>query len=93
MPGSAIAALGARKTRRPVRVQLTRTLDRIKLTGKRHPFMARYSAGISREGRIEGVRIALYSDGGWGLRIYLNRFFPGRCFTPTSAYTTFRPWN
>ena len=63
---AAIAALGARKTGRPVRVRLTRALD-TKLTGKRHPFLARYSAGFSRDGRIEGVRIALYSDGGRSL--------------------------
>jgi len=63
---AAIAALGARKTGRPVRVRLTRALD-MALTGKRHPFLARYSAGFCGDGRIDGVRIALYSDGGWSL--------------------------
>jgi len=63
---AAIAALGAWKTKRPVRVRLTRTLD-MALTGKRHPFWARYTAGFSREGKLNGVRIALYSDGGWSL--------------------------
>jgi xanthine dehydrogenase large subunit len=63
---AAIAALGAAKTNRPVRVRLTRALD-MALTGKRHPFLARYEAGFSREGRMEGVRILLYSDGGWSL--------------------------
>jgi len=65
-PWAAIAALGAWKTRRPVRVRLTRALD-FALTGKRHPFLARYDAGFSRDGRLDGVRIALYSDGGWSL--------------------------
>ena len=65
-PYAAIAALGAWKTRRPVRVRLTRALD-FALTGKRHPFLARYLAGFTAEGRLEGVRIALYSDGGWSL--------------------------
>ena len=65
-PYAAIAALGAWKTRRPVRVRLTRALD-FALTGKRHPFLARYMAGFTAEGRLEGVRIALYSDGGWSL--------------------------
>jgi xanthine dehydrogenase large subunit len=65
-PWAAIAALGAWKTRRPVRVRLTRALD-FALTGKRHPFLARYAAGFDVEGRLEGVRIALYSDGGWSL--------------------------
>ena len=63
---AAIAALGAQKTRRPVRVRLTRALD-MALTGKRHPFLARYSAGFDEEGRLEGVRVSLYSDGGWSL--------------------------
>jgi xanthine dehydrogenase large subunit len=65
-PWAAMAALGAWKTRRPVRVRLTRALD-FALTGKRHPFLARYAAGFDAEGRLEGVRIALYSDGGWSL--------------------------
>ena len=65
-PWAAIAALGAWKTRRPVRVRLTRALD-FALTGKRHPFLARYAAGLSGEGRLQGVRISLYSDGGWSL--------------------------
>jgi xanthine dehydrogenase large subunit len=65
-PWAAIAALGAWKTRRPVRVRLTRALD-FALTGKRHPFLARYEAGFNGNGRLEGVRIALYSDGGWSL--------------------------
>ncbi|MGA2882723.1 MAG: molybdopterin cofactor-binding domain-containing protein [Bryobacteraceae bacterium] len=65
-PWAAIAALGAWKTRRPVRVRLTRALD-FALTGKRHPFLARYRAGFAKNGRLEGVRISLYSDGGWSL--------------------------
>jgi xanthine dehydrogenase large subunit len=63
---AAVAALGAWKTRRPVRVRLTRELD-MALTGKRHPYLARYSAGFSADGRLEAVKIALYSDGGWSL--------------------------
>jgi len=65
-PWAAIAALGAWNTRRPVRVRLTRALD-FALTGKRHPFLARYAAGFAKDGRLEGVRISLYSDGGWCL--------------------------
>ena len=63
---AAIAALGAWKTRRPVSVRLTRALD-MALTGKRHPYLARYAAGFSADGRIEAVRLAFYSDGGWSL--------------------------
>ena len=65
-PWAAIAALGAWKTRRPVRVRLPRALD-MALTGKRHPFLARFEAGFDGEGRLQGAAIALYSDGGWSL--------------------------
>jgi xanthine dehydrogenase large subunit len=63
---AAVAALGAWKTKRPVRVRLTRALD-MALTGKRHPFLARYQAGLSSDGRLQGLALALYSDGGWSL--------------------------
>jgi xanthine dehydrogenase large subunit len=65
-PYAAIAALGAWKTRRPVRVRLTRELD-IALTGKRHPYLAKFVAGFETDGRLNAVRIELFSDGGWSL--------------------------
>ena len=37
------------------------------LTGKRHPFLARFSAGFDEAGKIESAQISLYSDGGWSL--------------------------
>jgi xanthine dehydrogenase large subunit len=63
---AAVAALGASRSGRPVRVRLTRQLD-MALTGKRHPYLARYEAGFSTEGRLEALRLELYSDGGWSL--------------------------
>jgi xanthine dehydrogenase large subunit len=63
---AAVAALGAVKTKRPVHVRLPRVLDMI-LTGKRHPFLARFEAGFDRRGVIEALRLELYSDGGWSL--------------------------
>ncbi len=63
---AAIAALGVWKTGRAVSVRLTRQLD-MALTGKRHPYLARYAAGFSSDGRIEALRLLLYSDGGWSL--------------------------
>jgi xanthine dehydrogenase large subunit len=65
-PWAAIAALGAWKTKRPVRVRLPRRLDMM-LTGKRHPFFARFSAGFDDDGGLRGVTLNLYSDGGWSL--------------------------
>jgi xanthine dehydrogenase large subunit len=65
-PYAAIAALGACRTKRPVRVRLTRELD-MAITGKRHPYLAKYAAGLSSDGRLQSVRIELFSDGGWSL--------------------------
>jgi xanthine dehydrogenase large subunit len=65
-PWAAIAALGAWKTKRPVRVRLPRHLDMV-LTGKRHPFMAKFAAGFDERGVLRGVDLKLYSDGGWSL--------------------------
>ncbi len=63
-PYAALAALGARVTGRPVRVRLRREHDMV-LSGKRHPFWGRYEVGFSHEGIVEGVRLELYSDGGF----------------------------
>jgi xanthine dehydrogenase large subunit len=63
---AAIAALSAVKTGRPVRVWLPRRLDMV-LTGKRHPFLTDFEAGFDREGKLHGVKLTLYSDGGWSL--------------------------
>ncbi len=65
-PYAAIAALGAYKTGRPVRVRLSRELD-MAITGKRHPYLAKYTAGFAADGRLNALRIALFSDGGWSL--------------------------
>ncbi|HUG10941.1 MAG TPA: xanthine dehydrogenase small subunit, partial [Opitutaceae bacterium] len=62
----AIVALAALRTGRPVRMQLDRDLDMI-LTGKRHPFHARFSVGHDAEGRVLAVKADVVSDGGWSL--------------------------
>jgi xanthine dehydrogenase large subunit len=63
---AAVAALGARVTGRPVRVRLNRTLD-MTFTGKRHPFLGRFEVGCDDTGKLEGVNLELFSDGGWSL--------------------------
>ena len=63
-PYAAIAALAARKTGRPVRVRLRREHDMV-LSGKRHPFWGRYEVGFSDDGMLSGVKLELYSDGGF----------------------------
>ncbi|MEO8179552.1 MAG: xanthine dehydrogenase molybdopterin binding subunit, partial [Deltaproteobacteria bacterium] len=63
---AALAALAAKKVRRPARVRLTRQQD-LRLTGKRHPFLARFKVGFTRGGKLEALDIELFSDGGWSL--------------------------
>ena len=63
---AALAALAARKTGSPVRVQLDRDLD-MTISGKRHPFRAEFDVGHDAEGRLLAVRAHLVSDGGWSL--------------------------
>lgn len=65
-PVAAVAALGAHKTGRPVRVRYDRQLD-MTMTGKRHPFLARYRAGYDGDGRVVAFDLQLYSDGGYSL--------------------------
>jgi xanthine dehydrogenase large subunit len=63
---AAVAALAAVKLKRPVRVRLTRYQDMV-MTGKRHPFLARFRAGFSEAGALRGLKLELWSDGGWSL--------------------------
>lgn len=63
---AAICAIGALKTGRPVRLKLHRSQD-MQLTGKRHPFRARYDVGFDAEGRIQAATIDLLADAGWSV--------------------------
>jgi len=63
---AALVALAALKTGRPVRLQWDRDLD-MTLTGKRHPFYARFEVGFTGDGVIRAVQADLVSDGGWSL--------------------------
>jgi xanthine dehydrogenase large subunit len=63
---AAVAAVAATKLRRPVLVRLTRAQD-MSMTGKRHPFFARFQVGFSREGKLSALLVELFSDGGYSL--------------------------
>ncbi|AOS44290.1 Xanthine dehydrogenase molybdenum-binding subunit [Lacunisphaera limnophila] len=67
---AAIVALAARKTGRPVRWQLDRDLD-MTLTGKRHPFHAKFRIGHDVDGRVLAADVTLVADGGWSLDLSL----------------------
>jgi len=63
---AAVAALGARKTGRAVRVRLNRAQD-TSMTGKRHPFLGRFEVGFDEQGQLLALRMQLFADGGWSL--------------------------
>jgi xanthine dehydrogenase molybdopterin binding subunit len=63
---AALVALAALKTGQAVRVQFDRDLDMV-LTGKRHPFYAKFEVGYDSEGRLLAAHVELVSDGGWSL--------------------------
>jgi xanthine dehydrogenase molybdopterin-binding subunit B len=63
---AALVALAAVKTGRGVRVQLERDLD-LALTGKRHPFFAKWEVGFDDRGMLLAAKVALTADGGWAL--------------------------
>ncbi|WP_120010146.1 xanthine dehydrogenase molybdopterin binding subunit [Teichococcus vastitatis] len=63
---AAAAALAARLTGRPVKLRLSRKAD-MAATGKRHPFLYRWQAGIDAEGRILALDATLAAEGGHSL--------------------------
>ena len=65
-PFTAVAAIAAHKTGRPVRIKLNRQQD-MTLTGKRHGFLGQYTVGFTPEGKITALEVDLYADGGWSL--------------------------
>lgn len=58
------AALVAAKTRRPARIVFTNDLD-MAITGKRHPYLARYRVAHTDQGEITGLKIHYFSNGGF----------------------------
>lgn len=63
---AAIAALGAVRTGRPVRVRLNRTQD-LTMSGKRHGFHAGWRVGFDADGHLLALEATLTADGGWSL--------------------------
>ncbi|WP_235013505.1 MULTISPECIES: xanthine dehydrogenase molybdopterin binding subunit [Spiribacter] len=59
-----LAAVVANRTQRPTRMRLSRRDDTL-MTGKRHPFLARYQVGYDDTGRLSGVIIDLAANCGY----------------------------
>ena len=57
------SALLCQATGQPVKIRLFRDDDQ-KITGKRHPFLIKYTAGFSQQGLLSALKIELNSNGG-----------------------------
>ncbi len=78
------AALAAHRTGRAVKLRLPREVDMI-ATGKRHPFLYRYTVGFDGAGRVLALDAMLAGDAGWSLD--LTPGVIGRALTHTdNAY-------
>jgi xanthine dehydrogenase large subunit len=62
LPGLMVA-LVAQATGRSARIVYDKDLD-MQVTGKRHPYRTSYAAAFDRDGRIDGLRLEFWSDGG-----------------------------
>ncbi|MDP1836877.1 MAG: xanthine dehydrogenase molybdopterin binding subunit [Reyranella sp.] len=60
------AAVAANATGRPVKLRLPREIDMI-ATGKRHPFLYRYTVGFDNDGRVLALDAMLAADAGFSL--------------------------
>lgn len=60
---SMAVAVAAAKTGRPVRCMLDRDEDML-ISGGRHPFLGQYKVGFKKNGRITGLEVTYYSNGG-----------------------------
>ena len=64
VPLSAVAAVAAWQTGRPVRLVLDRDQDMM-VSGWRHPFLGKYKVGFDSSGRILAADVDLYNNAGW----------------------------
>ncbi|KAJ7278970.1 xanthine dehydrogenase [Mycena rebaudengoi] len=68
-PGvAAMAAVAAKKSRRPVRIMLDRQED-IMITGQRHPCLADWKVGFTSEGKIQALSAEFYCNAGHSIDI------------------------
>lgn len=61
---TAICALAAKKTKRPVRAMLNRDEDMI-TSGQRHPFLCRWKVGVNKDGKLQALDAEVFANAGW----------------------------
>lgn len=63
---SSIAAVAAKKFKRPVRMILSRSEDML-TSGYRHPFLMKWKVGLDENNKFTALDAKLYANGGWSL--------------------------
>lgn len=58
-----VCAVGAQKTKRPIRCMLSRDVD-ISTSGQRHSFRGDWKVGVSKEGKLLAMEIDFYCNAG-----------------------------
>ncbi|KAJ1991067.1 hypothetical protein GGI25_003886 [Coemansia spiralis] len=61
---AAFSALGAYHTNKPVRIVLERNED-MQTSGQRHPYLGQWEVGVTRDGKLLGLRMRVFSNGGF----------------------------
>jgi len=79
------AALAAHHTGQPVKLRLPREVDMI-ATGKRHPFLYRYTVGFDGEGRVLALDAMLAADAGWSLDLTPGVMARALCHTDNAYW-------
>jgi xanthine dehydrogenase large subunit len=62
-PWAVIAALGASRLQRPVKIVLSRHEDNL-MTGKRHPYSSDFRLGLAKDGRILAYEVTYFQNAG-----------------------------
>lgn len=63
---SSLAAVAAKKFKRPVRMILTRSEDMLS-SGQRHPFLVKWKVALDENYRFQGIQALLYANAGWSM--------------------------
>lgn len=63
---SSAASVAAKKMNKPVRLVLERDIDMM-MSGQRHPFYAKYKVAVTNQGKMTGLQVDLYNNGGYSL--------------------------
>ena len=64
VPITAVVAVAAAQTGRPVRIMLDRDED-MAVSGWRHPFLGNYKVAFNKEGKVLAADVDLYNNAGW----------------------------